>query len=201
MPTIKRYPARAGLTSRTQSGVVAVEFGLIAFCFFLFIFGTLEVARMLYLWNTLQEVTRRAARAAAVADFTNTAAMDALRQSAMFRASPGTLALGAPLTDAHILIDYMWLLRNADGSMALQPIPSGALPASPLANIINCINDPYAATCIRFVRARICQPGGDGDPNECAPVAYQPLTGLLSLPVNFNLPTALTVVKAETLGY
>lgn len=186
---------------RTQSGVVAVEFGLIAFCFFLFVFGTVEVARMLYLWNTAQEVTRRAARAAAMTDFSNTTAMDALRQNAMFRTSPGMLALGAPLTDAHILIDYMWLQRNADGSMALQPIPSGTLPASPLANIVNCINNPYAATCIRFVRARICQPVGDGDPNVCTPVTYQPLTSLLGLPINFNIPTALTVVKAETLGY
>ncbi|UUZ47579.1 pilus assembly protein [Massilia sp. B-10] len=43
-------------------GAIAVEFSLTALLFFTLIFGALEFARVMYIHNTLQEVTRRAAR-------------------------------------------------------------------------------------------------------------------------------------------
>lgn len=49
-----------------QSGLVTVEFALIASLFFIILFGIIEFGRLLFTWNTLEEVTRRAARLAVV---------------------------------------------------------------------------------------------------------------------------------------
>src|SRR4051812_15383650 len=59
--------SRSGRGARREGGVYAVEFSLVALIFFVFVFGTIELSRAMYLFNTLQEVTRRAAAAAAVA--------------------------------------------------------------------------------------------------------------------------------------
>ncbi len=47
-------------------GVTTVEFALVGGLFFLVLFGILEFGRLLYVWNTLTEATRRGARIAAV---------------------------------------------------------------------------------------------------------------------------------------
>ncbi|MTV37955.1 TadE/TadG family type IV pilus assembly protein [Duganella radicis] len=177
-----------------QRGATVAEFALSVVLFFTTMFFVIEVSRLLYLWNTLQEATRRAAYAAAVSDFSNTAVMDGVRQAAVLRTTPGTLALGTPVTDAHIRIDYLSLTRNADNSLSMTAIPAAGLPSCPARAHINCIANPNGASCIRFVRARVCAPGTD-----CDAVSYQPLFPLTGL--NFALPQATTIAKAESLGY
>ena len=93
---------------RKQHGVAAVEFSLVAILFFTLVFGIIEVARAMYICNTLQEVTRRAAALATNADFRNDATMQGVRERAIFRNSPGLLVFAEPITDQHINIDYMW---------------------------------------------------------------------------------------------
>jgi hypothetical protein len=163
-----------------QRGATVAEFALSVVCFFAAMFFVMEMTRALYLWNTLQEATRRAAAAAAVSDFSNATAMSAIRQAAVLRDSPGTLPLGGPVTDAHIRIDYLSLTRNADKSLSMTPIPATSLPACPARAHLNCITDPNGASCIRFVR-------------------YQPLFPLTG--ITPTLPQAATIVKAESLGY
>ena len=51
---------------RFQEGLSSVELALVSPFFFLLLFGLIEVARAGYIWNTLDTVTRRAARVAAV---------------------------------------------------------------------------------------------------------------------------------------
>jgi hypothetical protein len=171
------------------------EFALSVVIFFTAMFFVMELARVLYVWNTLQDATRRAAAAAAVSDFSNAATMDAIRQAAVLRDSAGPLPLGTPVTDAHIRIDYLSLTRNADNSLSMTPIPAASLPACPARAHINCIANPNGASCIRFVRARLCAPGTDA----CGEVQYQPLFPLTGL--NHTLPQATTITKAESLGY
>lgn len=181
---------------RPAPGVVSVEFALLIGVFLIALFFVIEVARVIYLWNTAQEVTLRAARAAAVTDFSDPAAMDLVRRRAIFRTSAGLLPLGAPIDDTYVRIDYLWL--NDTGALAHIATP----PACPARNVLNCLNAPHDPSCVRFVRARLCQPGA-GD--ACAPVPYQPLmpmlggfaTGALALVI----PTADTVQPAESLGY
>jgi hypothetical protein len=178
-----------------QAGTFAVEFGLIVIMFFTILFMIMELARVLYVWNTLQEVTRRAAREASVTDFSDANAMTQVRQNAVFRSSPGNLALSAPVTDDYIRIDYMSIQSETNSQMKKVKIPTSALPACPARNLVTCTAKSGDASCIRLVRVRICAPGGD----ECNPIPYQALFSLVQFPI--NLPKAETIVQAESLGY
>ncbi len=175
--------------ARRRAGALTVEYALVMPLFVMFLFLLLEATRALFVWNTVQEVTRRAARAAAVTDFSSQAAMDALRRDAVFRDTDGALLLGGGITQEHVVIDYLW----QDGAGALQPL-AGALPACPAQNRANCMANPGGGSCIQFVRVRICS----GE--SCEPVPYQPLLPWLPLPA-MTVPTAATVVRAESLGY
>jgi hypothetical protein len=175
-----------------QGGVAAVEFGLIAILFFLLVFGIIELCRIMYMYNTLAEVTRSVASAAAKIDFRDTATLDQKRQQAVFRDSPGSLPFGDPITDQHIRIDYLAITPSGN----LTPISSSSLPGCPARNRQNCLENQYGASCIRLVRARVC---GNGSAGACEPAQYQTLFPLVNL--NVKLPISSTIVQAETLGY
>lgn len=175
---------------RTEAGSLTMEYALVFPGFLLFVFLLLEIARALCVWNTVQEVTRRAARGAAISDFSCAAALRAVRLDAIFRDSDGELLLSGGVTQDHVVIDYLWL----DGAGKLQALGAGALPASPAQNRANCMVNPASSSCIQFVRARICSPDG------CQPVPYSPMLRWLPLPA-MTVPTAATVVRAESLGY
>jgi len=77
-----------------RRGAAAVEFALVASAFFMLLFGVIELARLMYLWNAAAEATRLGARTAAVCDL-NAAAVKARVRALM----PG-------LTDADIDLSY-----------------------------------------------------------------------------------------------
>ncbi|WP_229503831.1 TadE/TadG family type IV pilus assembly protein [Massilia putida] len=185
---------RVRMARSREQGVAAVEFALVAVLFFLFVFGIVEIARAMYICNTLQEVTRRGAALAATADFSSTSAMQLVRQQAVFRESSGLLMFAQPVTDDYVKIDYMSIQKSGT-TLTMSPIPTGSLPSSPAANYANCLKDPYGSNCIRLVRARICQPDGS---QTCTPVPYQSLVSMI--PLSFGLPESTTIVNAETLG-
>ena len=187
-------PYRVRTIRSREHGVAAVEFAMVAVIFFLFVFGIIEIARAMYICNTLQEVTRRAAALAAISDFSSTEAMQQVRQQAVFRESPGLLMFAQPITDDYVKIDYMSIQKNGLTS-TMTPIPSGSLPSSPAVNYANCLKNPYGSSCIRLVRARVCEP--DESPT-CTPASYQSLVSMI--PLSFGLPEATTIVNAETLG-
>lgn len=186
---IRHMPYR----SRFQGGTAAVEFALLALIFFTIIFGIIEVARALYMLNTLQEVTRRAASAAATTSHIDAGALAVIRQNAIFRNSPGELAFGAPVTDRNVRIDYWALERQPDGSMAKTRITNGALPATSRRNLENCVGNPNAADCIRFVRVSICADDGAA---ECTPLNYQPLVSLIPFQMPLSRATTISVVES-----
>ncbi len=70
-------PARAS----KQQGVAAVEFAVIVIFFLILLFGVLEMARLVYLFNTLQEVTRRAASIAVNSAFDTDAQGDVRKRA------------------------------------------------------------------------------------------------------------------------
>ena len=171
---------------RKQRGVALVEFALVSlFIFFPLLLGMIEFGRAIYLWNTLQEVTRHAARDAAVTDFTNAGAMNTVRQNAIIIRRAGTLPAGREISDASIAIDYL----NGDMGVVAEDA------TCPPKNVTTCVADPDDPTCIRFVRARICQPGTD-----CTPVQFVPITGWFSF-LNIDMPASDTIIPAESLGY
>lgn len=189
-PVRKRYRRE-----RLQQGSAAIEFALIALIFFTFVFSVIELARLMFLYNTLPEITRRAASAAANTDFTRLAELDRVRWNAVFRDSPGSLVLMNELTDQAIRIDYLAINRNDDGTLSMVPIAAASLPASPSANLSGCVVDPNSATCIRIVRVRVCQPSNSA---TCVPMQFQSLVPFINL--SLPLPTAPTLAKAQSLG-
>lgn len=52
--------------SRRQRGVSTVEFALVGGFALMLLFGCIEIGRLLFVWNTLDEATRAGARVAAV---------------------------------------------------------------------------------------------------------------------------------------
>ena len=182
------------MRTERQKGATAVEFALLAVLFFTLVFGILEIARLIYLFNTLQEVTRRAAALAINSPF-DADSQRSIRERAMLTDTRGRLVLGAPVTPAHLQLEYLSLARTNAGTLATPRVIN--LPADPAANRVNCLIDPYGANCIRFVRVRVCQPGGEGD---CDPVPYQMLFPFIDLS-DLTLPRSETILPAQSLGF
>lgn len=179
---------RTVVSRRRQGGVAAVEFALLAVIYFTFVFGVIEIARLLYVFNSLQEVTRRAAAAAAAVYATDSTATARIRQYAVFRNTPGDLILAPPVTDGHVRLEYL--------RFDLSVIPTGTLPADAAANRGLCMTDPHAANCIRFVQAQVCEPAETG---QCNPARFQMLLPLIDL--RMPLHKATTIAPIESFGY
>lgn len=186
---VRRFP-------NAQAGTTAVEVALLAGLFFTLVFGAIEMARIMYVFNTLQEVTRRAAAAAVNVDPRDSEAISKIKQNAVFRDSPGELTLGSPITDNHVRIDYLALTRAADGSTKMEPVNETSWPTCPGQNRQICMSNPNSPNCIRFVRVQVCDPAESG--------ACDAVPSTLAIPtINFTvkLPRATTIVPAESLGY
>jgi Flp pilus assembly protein TadG len=171
-----------------QRGTAAVEFALLAVIFFTLVFGILELARMMFVYNTLQEVTRRAAAAAAHVYPTDTSAIAALKQDAVFRKSPGELVLAPPVTDQHIRLSYL--------KYDLSVIQESSWPSDAAKNRQICTGNPHAANCIRFVQAQVCDPATTGNCSRVTSKTVVPLIGW-----NLSLHKATTITPAGLLGY
>ncbi|NMP14875.1 TadE/TadG family type IV pilus assembly protein [Thalassotalea sp. Y01] len=52
--------------SKRQSGIYTVEFAIVGSVFLLLFFAAMEISRLMFTWNVLTEVSRRAARVATV---------------------------------------------------------------------------------------------------------------------------------------
>lgn len=147
-----RVARGAGCCSpRREGGGYAVEFAIVVTAFLLAVFGIVEFARMLYVFNTVQEVTRRAAAAAVHANFRDTAQLQQIRESAILKSSPGFLPLGAPITDEHVRIEFLSLVESQGGTLSMHVVSGGDLPACPLRNRHVCMTNPSSLNCIREV--------------------------------------------------
>lgn len=195
MSAINSRKAKFGIKHRSkQDGVAAVEFAVVAILFFLIVFAIIEFARAMYMYNTMAEVTRRAAHAAANISFTDPDALDLARKQAVLDETNGNLPFGSPITYKNIRIEYLSLPSKKS---ALQIIPPGSMPSCPATNRVTCMTDLNGSDCIRAVQARICQE--KTNTGTCTPVRYRSLISLIPLPL--QLPTSLTIASAETLGY
>lgn len=187
MPATKRPMRKLQRPPFKQAGTAAVEFALLAVIFFSLVFGIIETARLLFVFNTLQEVTRRGA-AAAVKVYPTDTAIAAVRQHAIFRNSPGELMLAPPITDEHIRLSYL--------AFDLSHIPAGSWPANASENRRVCMTNSHAANCIRFVQVQICDPA---DASVCNAVPAQMILPFIDLRV--PLHRATTIVPVESFGY
>ncbi len=162
-----------------QGGAAAVEFALVSLLFFTVLFGILEFGRMLFIYNTLQEVTRRGAREAVVRWVDQGSAIKTL---ALFGGA--TLPAGPEITADNIRIEYL----DKDG------IVVAALPTDPGDNLSACGDVTRTASCIFSVRVTIVDNDGDDG------VVYSPASSMFSM-LNIRLPSASVTMHAESLGF
>ena len=159
--------------SRPARGVATVEFALTAILFFTLLFSALEFARLLYVYNSLQEVTRRAAREATVRWTSEEAAVKSL---ALFGA--GALPGGAEITSSNIQIEYL----NAGGT-ASSPQPDNASD-----NLSACGDATRAASCIYSVKVSIVN------------VRYIPMLSIFGF-LDLSLPSSSVTMHSESMGF
>lgn len=158
-----------------QQGVAAVEFAIVSLLFFTILFGILEFGRMLYLYNTMQEVTRSGARAAVVRWVDQTATIKSI---AFFGGT--AIPAGAEVTSADMTIEYL----NKAGVV----VPVLNRPVDPGDNLSACGDNTRTAECIYSVRVSIVG------------VSYRPMVNLFNF-LNIALPTATVTMHAESMGF
>ena len=190
-------PSIACSTPQSQRGTAAVEFALIAVVFFMVLLGIMEFGRIMYIWNTSQEVTRHAAREAVVRDFTSQTA--AIKRESIFQGgTSGTVYLpaGVEITNATVRLVYL-TVDAGDNRVA---ITTGNMPADPADNISACGDAGRVFTsCIRFVQACIAV-----DDTCVNYIQYQPMVLLLAnlgIDLVINIPASSVVMPAESLGF
>lgn len=169
-----------------QRGATAVEFAIVVLVFLTMVLGILEFGRLFYVNGTVQEVTRRAAREQVVRWVT---AVGDVRRAAVFGAGSGTVALpaGGEVTNETVQISFHGTLEDALNDTS----PITVSGSDPVVNVNNCLVGN--ASCIRYVRATLESPDGDG------PVHYAPMVALFSF-LDVALPGATVVMPAEALG-
>jgi hypothetical protein len=89
---------------KNQGGLYIVEFAVVGLAALIVLFGTLEVCRMMFTVNVLEEATRRGARIAAVCTVDN----EAIARVTVFAASGETDSPILPdLTIANVEVQYL----------------------------------------------------------------------------------------------
>lgn len=181
------HPLRFPATRQRQVGAAAVEFALIAlFAFIPLVLGIMEFGRLFYVANTVQEVTRRAAREQVVAWISQSSA---IQRTALFHSgsSSGTVTLpgGVEISNTNVRLSFH--NNYADALSGSNSITSG----SPEANLVNCLKNEIP--CVRYVRATLATAGG-------APLNYSPMTGWFGNLFKVPLPGATVIMPAEAVG-
>ncbi|SRR6266536_4063542 len=183
--------------TRPQRGAATVEFALLAIVFFMVLLGNMEFGRLMYVWNTTQEVTRHAAREAVVRDFTSQTG--AIKRESIFQGgTSGTVNLPAGVEITNATVRLVYLAVDAGGNRVA--ITAGNMPLDPADNISAC-NDILRVTisCIKFVQA--CIAVDDACVNS---IPYQPMVLLLAnlgIDLAINIPASSVVMPAESLGF
>ena len=173
-----RNPPRSSRPPR-QTGAAIVEFAIIGSLLLAFIYAIFEFGRMMFVYNSMQEISRRGAREAAVRWITETSA---IKNVALFGAS--TLPGGPEVTQSNIYIRYL----RANGVDEVSNPPSDAGD-----NMAACSDVTRAAECIMFVEVSVRNV-------EYKPMIFNP-AAMTTSRRSSAMPKATTVVYAESLGF
>lgn len=163
-------------SNQKQRGVAAVEFALVALLFFTILLAIIEFGRMLFIFNTMQEMTRRGAREAVVR-WVDSASQAEIKTIALFNDT--TMPASPDVTAANITITYL----QKDGITAVT-----AFPTDPGDNLSACGDSTRVANCIYNVRVSITG------------ATFTPMMGLFDF-LTMPLPTSEVTMHAESLGF
>ncbi|MGH8433785.1 MAG: TadE/TadG family type IV pilus assembly protein [Pseudomonas sp.] len=165
------------MNRKRMQGVYVVEFAIIGLLLFTLLFGVLEMGRLYFTVNALNETVRRGARLAAVCDIRDT---DILRRAIFNEAGnsgDGVSRLIYSLETAHLTLTYL----DENGGVVANPGPL----------------DDFSA--IRYVQLSINGP----DPDPDAPSSIKKFTFDLLIPgfgMTITLPTFRATLPRESLG-
>jgi Flp pilus assembly protein TadG len=166
-------------SNQKQRGVAAVEFALVAMLFFTILLAIIEIGRMLFIFNTMQEMTRNGARAAVVR-WVDPASQTEIKSIALFYGA--SMPANPDLTTANISITYL----QKDGLTEVTTLPAN--PANPGDNLSACGDSTRIANCIYYVRVSI------------SGATFTPMLGLFDF-LTMPLPTSEVTMHAESLGF
>lgn len=93
----------------SERGIFTVEFAIIAAALFIVLFAVIELSRIIWIWNTADEATRRGARVAAVCPVNHTAVHEATIFAAAGSGGPSPILRG--LDTGNVTVEYL----NKDG--------------------------------------------------------------------------------------
>ncbi|WP_426162593.1 TadE/TadG family type IV pilus assembly protein [Pseudoduganella sp. R-34] len=166
---------------KRQSGAAIVEFAIIGGLLLAFIYAIFEFGRMMFVYNTMQEISRRGAREAAVRWMSDADQTD-IRKYAVFGATrlPGSMEI----TDENVKIRYL----QANG---VDPVINP--PADAGDNMAACNDVLRTASCVMYVEVKVKDV-------VFTPLIFKPGSVTVSKPAN-TMPEATTVVYAESLGF
>ena len=88
-----------------QQGLFIVEFAIIAAALFILLFGVIELSRIIWIWNTADEATRRGARVAAVCPINHPSVPEATIFAPAGSGGPSPILRN--LTTANVQVDYL----------------------------------------------------------------------------------------------
>ena len=173
-------------TRPAERGAASVEFALVAALLLSLLFGIMEFGRILLAWNSAQEVTRRAARDAAVRGFDLT---PSIQYAAVLQPGSNSGTVSFPgvgeITNWTVLIQFM----SGDFGALSVTTP----PASAALNQSNCAQG--LSPCVTAVQASLCAPGT----SPCQPVSYLPI-GIFGSGFQLFLPIATVTLPLESAG-
>lgn len=112
---------------RRQQGVTTIEFAIVGLLALMVLFAVIEIARAFFVYNALEEATRRGARVAAVCQLND----PAIAQIASFTASGSSLVGG--LAPANIAVEYL----DGSGNALPDPMASYGLIAYVRVSIVD----------------------------------------------------------------
>lgn len=179
---------------KLQRGAAAVEFALIAWLFFALFLGVIEFGRFFYTFNTVQEITRCAAREAVVKRFTG---WDQIKRQCVFSSQ----------TSGTAVVPAAWEINNWDVNITFLDWNQDEIssPGTAEDNISACTPDPDTvigsrnANCIKYVKVTVLNCDDSGE-NCNSAVKYEPMFGLFPW-LFMDIPGSTVIMPAESLGY
>lgn len=126
------------MNRKRMQGVYVVEFAIIGLLLFVLLFGVLEMGRLYFTVNALNETVRRGARLAAVCDPTSNLEVQKILQRAIFNAAneTGASSLINNLETADLSLTYL----NENGAVVANPTDTSG---------------PLGFRAIRYVQLRV----------------------------------------------
>jgi Flp pilus assembly protein TadG len=102
---------------KNEQGLFIVEFAIIAAALFVVLFAVMELARIIWVWNTADEATRRGARVAAVCPIDDTAVECVTVFAAPDCGSTGNSPILRGLSTSNVTVSYL----DSDGTVLGTP--------------------------------------------------------------------------------